>query len=1236
MRQKEPISSGQDIAIVGMAGIFPGAPDLNAFWQNILQKVNTIREVSKHRWDVGKLFDPKLRCRDKVYSKWGGFLDDIAFDPTEYGIVPNSLKSIEAMQLLALKIATLAFQDAGMDRSNMPKKRMAVIFGSGGMHDQCIDYIFRTMLMHYLPQMESLSADTRRHIMTAFGDRLPEWTEDSFPGMLSNVISGRISNRFDLQGTNFTVDAACASSLAALDVGIAKLRSGQADTALVGAVDMTDNIMGFTAFAKTLVLSPRGKSQPFDDGADGIVISEGAAALVLKRLNDAEQNGDRIHAVIKGIGSSSDGRNRSLTAPHPQGQELALRRALSDAGIDDPGCVALVEAHGTGTVAGDRSEMEALNLVFGRNGHSFAIGSVKSNIGHTKAVAGLAGMIKCILALENKTLPPTMGVDKPNSRVDFDQSSFYLNTEARPWFASAKQGRRTCGVSSFGFGGTNFHVVLEEYTGKNKKPMDRPLREVQIFSFAAQNRSGLATDLAAFLKRLKHPDDTDMGSLAHALYRESLTLESAPDARRLMVVADSVKDLQQKLTRFLSQLGAGTVVPETAGVYYGGQENLSGKVCFLFPGQGSQRINMFRDLLVAFPDCQALFEQADTMLLGWFEKPLSEYVYPQPVFSKEQRSTQKGLLDDTARAQPALAAVDLAGFELLKQFGIHPDFTAGHSFGEYIALAAAGVIKRSDAIRLAALRGRLSKKAADGNNGRMAALQADSVTVAALLKEAGTSAEAANFNAPHQTVIGGPESDIGICLALARKKGIKAIKIPVTAAFHTSFMQPAADALAKELEKIPFARAKVPVYSNTTGGPYPKTPKAIRNRLARHLCKPLEFVSQINNLYDAGVFLFIEAGPGRVLSGLVDRILGEKPHMTLSLDYPERSGTCQVAHLLAAAGVAGLPVDLAAWFGSSEPTLDAVFENAARQADPPPMTWCIRHGKTVPWHSTASLSDSPSGVQSILGGNKTVKDALPQSTPIKGGLKTTKKEQGAMHLKKSHTEPNTAVSVSDPLISKIQGNLNQFIELQRDQQRLMDRFLDMQQQLMSVALNGNGSVPEKLIQKQKNEPLSAVRPSVSLAGIPPAPVLPKLMPVKGISASERKIPVAPDAKSVFDTPPVSSVDAGQKVTTDPFQADLVTDPFQADLVRIVSEQTGYPEDMLELDAHLEADLGIDSIKLVEIFNRLQDHHQLMETQEEDLVLEELAGLKSLRKIIDWYNNNQKRMLEGEEQASKKS
>jgi len=342
-------SSHEDIAIVGMACLFPQAQGLRQYWQNILRGVDTIREVTDDRWRPMDLFDPKRGTPDKVYSKWGGFLDDIPFDPQVYGIAPASLASIEPVQLLALEVARQALADAGLDRRPFPRDRTASIFAVGGMNDLGTFYNFRTLLPHYLAKIESLPEETRQHIMKSlFEHELPKWTEDSFPGILGNVVAGRIANRFDLGGTNFTVDAACAASLAALDVGIKQLRNRDADVALVGGVDCTNSPIGFMCFAQTHALSPRGRSRPFDESADGIAISEGVGTIVLKRLCDAERDGDRIYALIKGIGSSSDGRNRGLTAPHPPGQVQALKRAYQDAGVD-PATVTLIEAHGTGT-----------------------------------------------------------------------------------------------------------------------------------------------------------------------------------------------------------------------------------------------------------------------------------------------------------------------------------------------------------------------------------------------------------------------------------------------------------------------------------------------------------------------------------------------------------------------------------------------------------------------------------------------------------------------------------------------------------------------------------------------------------------------------------------------------------------------------------------------------------------------------------------------------------------------
>jgi acyl transferase domain-containing protein len=321
------------IAIVGMSGLFPQAEDLRQLWQNILNRVDAIREVPEERWREADYFDSDRLAADKIYSKWGGFLDPIRFDPMKWKIPPASLASIDPMQLLSLEVADRAFADAGYDHRPFPKERTGVIFACAGTNDVGSDYAFRTMISHHLPRMKGISDDIREKVVEETHALMPEWTEDSFPGILTNVIAGRIANRFDLGGPNFTVDAACAASLAALYSAIAQLRVGTVDMMLVGAADGSNNAFTYMCFAKTHALSPRGRSRPFDDSADGIALGEGIAAILIKRLDDALRDGDKIYAVIRGIGSSSDGRNRSLTAPHPGGQILALQRAYADANL---------------------------------------------------------------------------------------------------------------------------------------------------------------------------------------------------------------------------------------------------------------------------------------------------------------------------------------------------------------------------------------------------------------------------------------------------------------------------------------------------------------------------------------------------------------------------------------------------------------------------------------------------------------------------------------------------------------------------------------------------------------------------------------------------------------------------------------------------------------------------------------------------------------------------------------
>ncbi|UZR28830.1 type I polyketide synthase [Methylococcus mesophilus] len=1225
-----------DIAIIGMACLLPKAPDLRAYWQNIVNRVNAVREVTDDRWRPTDFYDPKRGVKDKIYSKWGGFLDDVRFDPTEWGIPPAAVKSIEPMQLLALVVAKQALDDAGLDRRPFPRERTASIFGAGGMHDLGTIYVFRTLLAHYLPKVPGISEPARQQIMASLYDReLPPWTEDSFPGFLGNVVAGRVANRLDLGGTNFTVDAACASSLAALDTGIRQLRSGDADVALVGAIDGTNNVVSFMAFAQTHALSPRGRCRPFDDSADGIAIGEGVVALVLKRLADAERDGDRIRAVIKGIGSSSDGRNRSLTAPHPQGQARAVRRAYADARVE-PSTVSLIEAHGTGTAVGDKSEIETLNSVFGGSGaepQSCGVGSVKSMIGHTKVAAGLAAIAKATLALEHRVLPPTLGVEKPNSGVDFGRSPFYINTEVRPWLRPRKDAPRRCGVSAFGFGGTNFHAVLEEYTGAYREgdTVDLAPRDAEPFAFWGPDRGHIVEALQTLAQGISHPEQLDLGQLAHAVQAEQQRIAPPQRICRLALVATSAADLKHKLELALHELADSKKADfkHPQGIHFR-QSAAPGQVCFLFPGQGSQKINMLRDLTATVPSLHDIFERADRLLEDRLPRPLSGFIYPVPVFGEEDRKRQQAALNATQVAQPALGAVELAAARLLESFGIKPDFLAGHSYGEYVALCAAGALAADDLIRLSEVRGRIAAAAGRDSGGAMVAVSAGGPAVEALIAKHRLPVYVANFNTPDQTIIAGPGAGIDEAVAVLGGESLRVTKLQVSGAFHCPVMAKAREALAEELSRIKFAVPALPVYSNTTAGGYPGKPAEIQALLARHLVEPVRFVEEVNGLYDAGARIFIEVGPGTVLSGLVDRILAEVPHTTLAIDMPGRPGWLNLAHVLAHGFALGLPVDLQAWFkgrGFRQGAPADWFAEAERKSQGGPLVWRINGGRAEPWESKpgaippAAPSPEPEAAR--------MPDSSPaarRDSPAFESIATTTRSNPMNNPELPHVgglggETGTAPIPGDPRLAFVQQSLTQFIELQKEQQRTFTHLLNFLHASVAgadAALPGWGTESRPLappgLQAQGAQPRSTV-----LAAVPPAPVLPsRIAASSGVMArTTQPAEAAPDMPAPPPASPAPIPTAAAAIAKSGGLAP--TDEFKADLLRAISDRTGYPEDMLDLDAQMEADLGIDSIKRIEVFSVLKDQHNLLEGRDEETVIEELSGQKTLNEIITWYD-----------------
>ena len=426
------------VAIIGGAGIFAKAANLREYWDNILHKVDGITEVPPSRWNIDDYYDPDPTAPDKVYCKHGGFIPDVDFNPLEFGMPPNTLEVTDVSQLLGLVVARDAMENAGYGTErDFDRERVGVILGvSGGLKMlKPLSARLQYPVWEKVLKSSGLSDEDTERITEKIKLAYVEWDENAFPGLLGNVIAGRIANRLNFGGINITTDAACASSLAALQMAISQLVEERCDIMLTGGVDTDNSPFTFMCFSKTPAFSKRGESRPFDAEADGMLAGEGIGMVVLKRLADAERDGDEIYAVIRGVGSSSDGRYKSIYAPRPEGQAQALRRAYEDAGVE-PTSVSLIEAHGTGTPAGDPAEIEGLRQVFGegdKRGQYIALGSVKSQIGHAKGAAGAAGLLKAALALHHKVLPPTINVTQPNPKLDLEHSPFYLNTEARPW-----------------------------------------------------------------------------------------------------------------------------------------------------------------------------------------------------------------------------------------------------------------------------------------------------------------------------------------------------------------------------------------------------------------------------------------------------------------------------------------------------------------------------------------------------------------------------------------------------------------------------------------------------------------------------------------------------------------------------------------------------------------------------------------------------------------------------------
>ncbi|TDB88693.1 beta-ketoacyl synthase N-terminal-like domain-containing protein, partial [Actinomadura sp. 7K534] len=641
-----------DVAIIGIGCVFPGARDADGYWANIVAGADCLSEVT--RWDAEIHYDPSGEGRTP--SKWGGFIPDIPFDPEAYGIPPGALGGIAPGQLLALEVASRALRDAGYADRPFDRSRTSVFFGADGGGDLAAAHGLRAMLPSYLGELPA-----------ELDERLPRPAAETLAGVLTNVIAGRIAHVLDLAGTGYTVDAAGAASLAALDAACKDLALGASDMVLCGAADLGTGVQDYLLLSPEL--SPSGRSAAFDASADGIVPGEGVACIVLKRLADAERDGDRVYAVVKSVAASSDGRSQGLTTPRADGQCLALDRAYERAGVA-PASIGLIETHGTGAEVDDKTELSALSSAFtGAVPGSVTLGSVKAQIGHTRRAAGLAGLIKTAYAVYRGVLPGTPHLARPVPEWEPD-GPFVFGGAARPWAARPRD--RYAGLSAFGHGGANFHAVLSGYDGAPEPVSGLPEWPAELFLIRAADRPAARAELDRLTEL------TTGEPRLRDLARTAAALQGPVQAA---FAATGLDDLRRKLTLAAEfQPAPGVFIPSGE----------AGQVAFLFPGQGSERPNMLADLFVAFPRLQRLLR-----LAGGRYAPA---MFPPAAFTPDETAHRLAEIDRVAR--PALGIAGLAVHRLLTALGIHPDLAAGHGHGELVALCAAGVLDDTDLIEL--------------------------------------------------------------------------------------------------------------------------------------------------------------------------------------------------------------------------------------------------------------------------------------------------------------------------------------------------------------------------------------------------------------------------------------------------------------------------------------------------------------------------------------------------------
>ncbi|NTX32850.1 SDR family NAD(P)-dependent oxidoreductase [Myxococcus sp. CA033] len=860
LRNKMGLVPAEPIALVGMGCRFPGNVDSpEAYWELLAAGRDAVTEVPSDRWSLDALYSPVPGTPGKMYTRHGAFVNQVdRFDPLFFGISPREAVLMDPQQRLLLETSWEALEHAGLSPSRLRGTATGVFVGI--MHR---DYAY---LVHASGEIDS---------HTGSGTGL-------------SVAAGRIAHLLALEGPTLVVDTACSSSLVALHLACQSLRNGETDVALAAGVNLMLSPMSTIVECQMRMLSAEGHCKTFDARADGFVRGEGCGVVVLKRLSDALADGDEVIAVLRGSAVNHDGHSSGLLVPNGSAQERVIRSALRNGGVE-PSQIDFVEAHGTGTALGDPIEVEALGRVFQDERHReepLLIGSVKTNIGHTEIAAGMAGLMKAALSLQHRQIPKNLHFQTPNPEIRWNELPVSVVTERRDFPGGP---RNFVGVSSFGYSGTNAHVVLEAapITEKRATPSE-PGRE-HVLVLSAKTASALSTLAGSYTTHLTRNAEQDVSDVCH-----SATASRSTMPYRLAAVATSGDELRAQLQAFSSGNPIdGLIVSEEAA-------SRAAQVAFLFSGQGSQHLGMGRELYTREPVFRAAMDRCASILAPHLPKPLLEVL-----FAEEGSGSP---LEQAVFTQPAMVALEVSLAEQWKAWGVEPSVVVGHSLGQYAAACVAGVISLEDVLPLVALRGRLMHELPPG--GEMASFLAPYAKVAAAIEPYRERLSIAAINGPTSTVISGASEAVNAVVEALAAEGIQAKKLNVSHAFHSPLMHPMVDRFREHLSRVRLNTPRLRIVSDMTG-------QLVEGELSepdfwcRHLLQPVNFARAVESIHALGVRNFVEVGPASVLLGLAQRCIpedGESREWLPSL-HTGMGNRRRMLESLATLHTRGVPVD---------------------------------------------------------------------------------------------------------------------------------------------------------------------------------------------------------------------------------------------------------------------------------------------------------------------------------------